>query len=167
MFNWDYLFCHVDDFTQQFEPGWQQKLLSHGAVLWVESGPKVFVWVKSWLSWLLFTKIKARNFKHFYLNHVQQYWLSAFPKLPSYQRFVQWIPSTIISLCVYLKHCFGNCTGISFIDSTKIKVCHNRRVSRHRSPDNFCVNILCGLIAYSHQPKKPSLCLEWFLPQFD
>ena len=32
--------------------------------------------------------------------------------------------------------------------------------SRHRSPANFCVNLICGLIAYSHQPKKPSLHLE-------
>jgi hypothetical protein len=37
--------------------------------------------------------------------------------------------------------------------------------SRHRSPVNFCVNILCGLIAYCHQPKKPSLQMEWALPQ--
>ncbi|BAQ60071.1 mobile element protein [Geminocystis sp. NIES-3708] len=36
--------------------------------------------------------------------------------------------------------------------------------SRHRSPINFCVNLLCGLIAYSHQAKKPSLRLEWLLP---
>ena len=36
--------------------------------------------------------------------------------------------------------------------------------SRHRSPVNFMVNLLCGLIAYSHQPKKPSLRLEWALP---
>ena len=26
------------------------------------------------------------------------------------------------------------------------------------------VNLLCGLIAYCHQPKKPGLCLEWALP---
>jgi len=31
--------------------------------------------------------------------------------------------------------------------------------SRHRSPINFLVNLLCGLIAYCHQPKKPSLNL--------
>jgi hypothetical protein len=31
--------------------------------------------------------------------------------------------------------------------------------SRHRSPINFLVNLLCGLIAYCHQPKKPSLHL--------
>jgi Transposase DDE domain len=43
--------------------------------------------------------------------------------------------------------------------------------SRHRSPVNFAVNVLCGLFAfgaaspsaYCHQPKKPSLQLEWAL----
>jgi len=34
--------------------------------------------------------------------------------------------------------------------------------SRHRSPVNFLVNLLCGLIAYCHQPKKPSLNLGSF-----
>jgi len=29
--------------------------------------------------------------------------------------------------------------------------------TRHRSPVNFMVNLLCGLIAYCHQPKKPTL----------
>ena len=31
--------------------------------------------------------------------------------------------------------------------------------TRHRSVTNFLVNLLCGLIAYCHQPKKPSLYL--------
>ena len=29
--------------------------------------------------------------------------------------------------------------------------------TRHRSVDNFAVNVVAGLIAYTHQPKKPSL----------
>jgi hypothetical protein len=29
--------------------------------------------------------------------------------------------------------------------------------SRHRSPINFLVNLVSGLIAYTHQPTKPSL----------
>ena len=29
--------------------------------------------------------------------------------------------------------------------------------TRHRSPYNFVVHLLAGLIAYCHQPKKPSL----------
>jgi len=34
--------------------------------------------------------------------------------------------------------------------------------SRHRSPLNFLVNLVSGLIAYTHQPKKPSLNLAQF-----
>jgi len=34
--------------------------------------------------------------------------------------------------------------------------------SRHRSPVNFLVNLVSGLIAYTHQPKKPSLNLSQF-----
>ncbi|MEM8779818.1 MAG: hypothetical protein AAGF26_13285 [Cyanobacteria bacterium P01_G01_bin.49] len=29
------------------------------------------------------------------------------------------------------------------------------------------VNLLCGLIADCHQPKKPSLEMDWVLPQFN
>ena len=32
--------------------------------------------------------------------------------------------------------------------------------SRHRSVTNFLVNLLAGLICYTHQPKKPSLRLS-------
>ena len=32
--------------------------------------------------------------------------------------------------------------------------------TRHRSVDNFLVNLVAGLIAYTHQPKKPSLNLD-------
>lgn len=32
--------------------------------------------------------------------------------------------------------------------------------TRHRSVDGFVVNLLAGLIAYTHQPKKPSIRLN-------
>ena len=32
--------------------------------------------------------------------------------------------------------------------------------TRHRSPYNFLVHLLAGLVAYCHQPKKPSLHLD-------
>ena len=35
--------------------------------------------------------------------------------------------------------------------------------SRHRSPINFLVNLVSGLIAYTHQPNKPSLNRSQFL----
>ncbi len=42
------------------------------------------------------------------------------------------MPSTLIPLCAYLRHCFGTCTGISFIHLTSLKVCHNRRINDHK-----------------------------------
>ncbi len=35
--------------------------------------------------------------------------------------------------------------------------------SRHRSPTNFVVNLISGLVAYCFLPKKPSLCSEFML----
>ena len=32
--------------------------------------------------------------------------------------------------------------------------------SRHRSPTNFVIHVIAGLIAYSHQDKKPGLHLD-------
>jgi hypothetical protein len=37
--------------------------------------------------------------------------------------------------------------------------------TRHRSLANLMVNVVAGLIAYCHQPKKPSLALG--LPQLE
>jgi len=59
-------------------------------------------------------------------------WGKDFPGLVSYQRFVEWTPSTLLPLCAYLRSCFGQCTGISFMDSTCLKVCHNSRINQHR-----------------------------------
>ena len=36
------------------------------------------------------------------------------------------------SLCAYLQQSFGDCTGINFVDSTSIAVCHNRRIKRNK-----------------------------------
>ena len=35
--------------------------------------------------------------------------------------------------------------------------------SCHRSPTNFVVNLLAGLIAYCHLPKKPSIAIDDFI----
>jgi hypothetical protein len=59
-----------------------------------------------------------RNFKIYYLDKVQTQWQSYFPRLVCYNRFVEWIPGTLVPLCAYLRSCFGTCTRISFMDAT-------------------------------------------------
>ena len=60
---------------------------------------------------------------------VQLRW--AFPNLVSYSRFVQLSQEVLVPLSIFLNTRFGECRGISFIDSTVLPVCHNRRISIH------------------------------------
>lgn len=74
-----------------------------------------------------------RNFKAYYCEQVLLHLKSEFPGLVSYTRFVDFIPSVLLPLCAYLRHaCLGNCTGISFVDSTSIDVCLNQRIASHK-----------------------------------
>ena len=73
-----------------------------------------------------------RTFKHFYERHVCVYWCAEFPHLVSYSRFVQLKKEVLTLLTIYLHAHFGECSGISFVDSTRLRVCDNKRISSHR-----------------------------------
>ena len=72
-----------------------------------------------------------RNFKHYYIEHVCRHLRKEFPNLISYSRFIQLIPRFLMPISIFLKSRFGKCSGISFVDSTSINVCHNRRIMRN------------------------------------
>jgi Transposase DDE domain len=55
-----------------------------------------------------------------------------FPGLVSYNRFVEFERDALVPLSAYLQTKRGVCTGISFIDSTKLAVCENLRTPQHR-----------------------------------
>lgn len=124
------LFCSVDDFCQSFEPQWQQQLLGHN--LQIRKRLRSLSLSEIMTILIGFHQSCYRNFKIYYLDKVQTQWRRYFPKLVSYNRFVEWIPGTLVPLCAYLRYCFGTCTGISFMDSTSLKVCHNKRISQHK-----------------------------------
>ena len=73
-----------------------------------------------------------RTFKDYYQRHVCVYLRWAFPNLVSYTRFVELKKEVLECLSLYLYTRLGSCEGISFIDSTRLPVCHNRRISSHR-----------------------------------
>lgn len=82
---------------------------------------------------VLFHLSNNRHLKHFYLFYVRKHLCSAFPRTVSYNRFVELSQSVILPLTIYMKkYAVGKCTGISFIDSTPLRVCHNRRIHSHK-----------------------------------
>ena len=69
-----------------------------------------------------------RNFKHYYLFFIKGTMKSYFPKAVSYNRFVELESRVFFQLMFFLNPgAFGMCTGITFVDSTMIPVCHNLR----------------------------------------
>ena len=81
---------------------------------------------------ILFHESGFRTFKQFYLSYVCHHLRGEFPNLLSYNRFVELIPDTLLPLSFFLKSMMSSCSGISFIDSTKIPVCHVKRANSHR-----------------------------------
>lgn len=79
-----------------------------------------------------------KNFKHFYLFYIGVHLREEFPKQLSYNRFIAIEHKVFAPLMLFLNIvCFGECTGISFVDSTKISVCHNKRIFNHKTFDGF------------------------------
>lgn len=124
------LFCDVDDFWQKFEPDWREERLMSGQQPRERKGQLCESEIMTIL--IHFHQARYRDFKSYYTQYVQQYLQPEFPKLVSYNRFVQLMPRVVIPLCAYLRHCYGDCSGISFIDSTALAVCHNRRIYQHQ-----------------------------------
>lgn len=124
------LFCHVDDFWQSFVPSWECELLQSGLKRRRRTGnlcPSEMMTIL-----IYFHQMHYRDFKTYYTQFVQGYLNAEIPHLVSDRRFVELMPSVLVPRCAYLQSCYGTCSGVSFVDSTPIRVCHNRRIARHR-----------------------------------
>lgn len=136
------LFCHVDDFCQQFQFSQPQQLVSKTGQKRRQaqlSDSEVMTIV------IHFHQSSYRNFKDYYSEHVQAHLKSEFPQLLSYSRFVQLMPRVLLLLWAYTQSICGTCSGISFIDSTAIRVCTNRRIQRHKVFAGLAARGQCSL----------------------
>lgn len=124
------IFCSIDDICQQFLPAWNRHLLTSGAQ---RIKPCRLSVSEVMTLQVLFHLSGIRTFKKFYTHYVCAQLKELFPDLVSYTRMVELCSQTMIPLAVYLKtQATGSCTGISFIDSTPLRVCHNRRIHSHK-----------------------------------
>jgi hypothetical protein len=128
------LFCNIDDFWQGFEASWHQTLLTSGKQRFRECHMKMSEMMTIVIH---FHQKRFRDFKTYYTEYVAVHLQAEFPKLVSYNRFIQLMPRILLALCAYLRTCYGKCTGIAFVDSTSLAVCHNRRIGQHRVFENL------------------------------
>lgn len=125
------IFCSIDDFCKVFEPAFAQRSLNDGK----KRRNRAFKMSRSEVMTItvLFHLSGHRTLKHFYLYYVREHLQKEFPNTVSYNRFVELMQSNILPLTIYLKTCcMGECTGISFIDSTPLRACKNKRIRSNK-----------------------------------
>lgn len=126
------IFYNIDNFCKAFIRFWQKFLLRSGEAKRIK--PSRLCLSEIMTVMVNFHLSGFRTFKDYYTKHVCRYLRKEFPHLVSYNRFVELMQGTLIPLVVYLKRCrLAKATGISFIDSTTLKVCHNRRIHQHKT----------------------------------
>jgi hypothetical protein len=125
------MFVQVDDFCQVFLPVLEGHLITSGVI---QRRRERSLSISEVMTIMIhFHQSHYRNFKAYYCEHVLAHLRSEFPGLVSYTRFVDYIPSALLPLCAYFqKMCLGDCTGVSFIDSTSLDVCLTQRIASHK-----------------------------------
>ena len=124
------MFCEIDDFCKWFEPLYLRRLLQSGERHRARQGHLALSEIMTII--VYFHSSHSRDFKHYYTGYVARHLRPSFPALVSYSRFVELMPQALVPLCGYLHPRKGRCTGLPFVDSTSLAVCHNRRISRHK-----------------------------------
>ena len=125
------IFCSIDDFCKVFEPALKQRTLTRGE----NKRNRTFKMSTSEILTItvVFHLSGHRTFKHFYLYYVQEHLQKEFPDTVSYNRFVELMQANMLPLTLYMKTCcLGACTGISFVDSTPIRTCKNKRIKNNK-----------------------------------
>ena len=124
------IFCDIDDFCKGFEEYWKKYLLPDGAPVI----PKCSMSLSEIMTIVVFFHLSnCRTFKWYYKLYICGTLKECFPQALSYNRFVEIMQSAIVPLTVYLmKFRVGKCSGINFLDSTALDVCHTRRIHSHK-----------------------------------
>ena len=122
-----------DEFSKEFDVAYKNHLLKEDNGKKHRNKPNRLSNSEVMTILMAFHLSGMRNLKHYYLFYVCKHLKEEFPNLVSYSRFVELQQKAALPLVMFLKTCrMGSCTGISFIDSTALKVCHIKREHQNR-----------------------------------
>ena len=127
------IFCNADDFCKVFDAQMEKYTIKSNLKRKYHrestmSKAEIMVVI------ILFHSSGFRCLKHFYKEYVCVHLRHLFPNVVSYNRFVELQKTIAIPLTIFIKKVLlGKCTGISFVDSTPLRVCRNQRILIHKT----------------------------------
>ena len=127
------IFCEVDDFCKQLDKYYEGSLSYKN---YSNRGRKRKMNLNEVLTIMIFFHhSRMRTFKDYYIHYVCVHLQTDFPNLVSYNRFTELMKEAMFSLFLFTNYFCqktSRMTGISFIDSTKLVVCHPLRISSNK-----------------------------------
>ena len=127
------LFCMANDFCKFFDKMTAKYTLKSGNKRPYHRDSTMSK-AEIMLIMILFHDSGYRCLKHFYLEKVCKHLRGLFPKIVSYICFVELERDVAVPLALFIeKVLLGKCTGISFVDSTPLRVCRNQRIHIHKT----------------------------------
>lgn len=140
------IFYIIDEFCKEFEEAKKDHVLTQDTVIKHRNRKFGLNDSEVMTILVLFHLGNFRCLKHFYINYVQKHMTNEFPQTVSYNRFVELQQKAIMPLCCFLQMaCLGKCTGVSFIDSTPIRVCHIKREKQNKVFKGIATKGQCSL----------------------
>ena len=126
------IFCQTDDFCKQLDEYAKDYFLTGTAK--GKRGPACSLSISEIMTILIMFQTSGfRNFKNFYKGFLSIYHQRAFPTLPSYARFIALMNRAIFPMTLFTQLKSGKRTGIYYIDSSCLPVCHIKRSRRHET----------------------------------
>ena len=117
------IFYLTDEFCTEFQKSIQSHLLGNPSKKKPKMSQSEVITIL-----IIFHGMQLKNLKHFYINFVQTHLTDLFPKSVYYNRFVELSQQVILPMTMFLKmQCLGECTGITYVDSTPIRVCNKKK----------------------------------------
>jgi hypothetical protein len=125
------VFCAVDDFCKGFQPQWEAHLIGGGNK---PRGPEPGLCDSEIIVLLLVLHSSGYKYlKNFYNGPMGEVLRRYFPDMPCYERFIALQKRVFVPLMFFMISRLGKKTGIYYVDSTALPVCHNRRIQRHKT----------------------------------
>lgn len=125
-----FLYCFIDDFCKERGKEIQRYLIENGTKIRKPTRVPGLTLSEIITIIVFFYQSKCRTFKHFY-QYLEEHHKRDFPKMPSYERFII-LKKRIVPILSDLFHCIlSKDTTYAYIDSTALRVCHNKRTGSH------------------------------------